>query len=359
MNVLHLHTKLNKVCGITRVLKCIFENPLDDIKLFGLFEGGDNFEYFIELNKNISLFKTKNLLTRMWEIYKFTKKNKIDIIHSHHRYYDLLAFFVKKLNPKIKTVITAHYHSYDKKLFSYKADKIISVSDKIKETIVKNYSIKASKIITIYNPVDKTIQKIETPKEILLKELEIKQEDFTIGYVGRFKYDVKNLEIITSKINEILQIADNIKFLFVGNGDDLSLLQNEVKDYKEKVKIIISPKNLGDFYNLLDVIIVPSYIESFGLTTLEAGLFKKVILANSNSAVSEYLLHGKNVMLFNDSKDLITKIKIVYSDKLLRESLANNLYNYVLENHKPEDYIVKLKEVYLDLLINSFNNKYI
>ncbi len=358
MNVLHLHTKLNKVCGITRVLKCIFENPVDDIKLFGLFEGGDNFEYFIELNKNIEQFKANTLLTRMWEIYKFTKKHRIDIIHSHHRYYDLLSFFVKKLNPKIKTVITAHYHSSDKKLFSYKADKIISVSNKIKETIVKNYTTKSSKIITIYNPVDKTIQKIETPKEILLKELEINQEDFIIGYVGRFKYDVKNLEIITSKLNEILEITDNIKFLFVGNGDDLPRLKNEVRDYKEKVKIIISPKNIGDFYNLLDVIIVPSFIEPFGLTSLEAGLFKKVILANINSAVSEYLQNGKNVILFNDSNDMVNKIKLIYDDKLLRECLGNNLYNYVKEKHNPENYTVRLKKIYFDLLNNSFINKY-
>ncbi len=55
-------------------------------------------------------------------------KNKIDIIHTHHRFPELIAVRIgKKLN--IKTIHLAHGFTSGYKKISFKSDKIISVSN--------------------------------------------------------------------------------------------------------------------------------------------------------------------------------------------------------------------------------------
>lgn len=350
MKVLHLHTKINKVCGISRVLKCIFENPINDLDLYGLFEGGENFDLFQKQYKNIYKLHSTNFISRIWEIYNFVKHNKIDIIHSHHRYYDLLAFFIKKIYPKIKTVMSAHYHSTDKKYFSYKADHIICVSDKIKQTVIKNYRINENKISVLYNPVDASILKLSKPRQELCVELNIKEDSIIIAYIGRFNYDVKNIEIITDNLENILTLSQKIKMLFIGAGKDLTRLQKEIENYNAYVKIIISPENLYDYYNLVDIVIMPSRIEPFGLVTLEAGLFKKVVIANSKSAISEYLTENENVVLFDSTYELMNAIIKIINDRDFAARIGNSLYDYVMSNHDAKNYMQKLYEIYLNLL---------
>lgn len=350
MKVLHLYTNINKVCGISRVLKCIFENPIKDLKVYGLFEGGEIFFDFKSQYNNIYQLNSANFIARLWEIYNFVKVNKIDIIHSHHRYYDLIAYLVKKINPKIRTVMTAHYHSNDKKYLSYKSDHIICVSDKIKQTVVNNYRVKEEKISVLYNPVDTSILKLSKSRQELCNELNLELDSIIIAYIGRFNYDVKNIEIITGNIENILKLSPKIKMLFIGNGKDLTRLQKEIKNYNDFVKIIISPDNLYDYYNLVDIVIMPSNIEPFGLVTLEAGLFKKVVIANKNSAISEYLTDNDNVLLFENDNELINVIEKIITNYELAKNIGNSLCNYVINNHDITKYLNNLYRIYLNLL---------
>ncbi len=349
MRVLHLWTKANVACGVSRVLKCLLETETD-IELFFYFENGDNANYFKQYN-NVYFFKGKYFLTKLFELLTFCIKNQIDIIHSHHRYYDLLAYLLNKLLKNVKTVTTVHYHSYDKKLLSYKANMLIAVSDEIKRMLIKNYKIKEEKIITLYNPVDNKVKEITIDPVELKKKLLIEENKTIVGYIGRFDYSVKYLNIITKAIPKILELNKNIIFLFIGNGIDRIRLLNETLSFKENIKIIDSIQHIGNYYNIIDVLISPSPIEPFGLTVIEAGLFSKPVIVNTNGAFKNYLADGKTAIFFNNSDDLVVKLLNLISNNELMSELGSKLNQYITINHSLEKYIKILREIYLTLLL--------
>ncbi len=79
---------------------------------------------------NVSRNNILNVIKICFFIIKYCNENSISIIHSHHRYFDLIAYVVSKVL-EIRTVTTVHSKVYGKKILSYKADKLIAVSESV------------------------------------------------------------------------------------------------------------------------------------------------------------------------------------------------------------------------------------
>jgi len=118
-NILHISPNFNYVCGVSKYVHIILKglNSFKDkynIKLFFITNEGDSLERLSEIGiephilrfdkgiKNIFYIK-KNLK----ELEKFCITNKIHIIHSHHRYPELLSNLLKR-KLDIKTITTVH-----------------------------------------------------------------------------------------------------------------------------------------------------------------------------------------------------------------------------------------------------------
>ena len=96
----------------------------------------------------------------------------------------------------------------------------------------------------------------------------------------------------------------------------------------------------------IDLFILPSKYEGFGLVLLEAMIAKKPIIAANNSAIPEVL--GKTYEgLFStgDTKVLAEHIKTVISDKNFSERLVQS-YSGQLNLFDPSKMNTNLKKVY-------------
>ena len=124
MNILHLHTGLNITCGISKTIYLVSKYLNDDFRHFIIAENGDAKQKFedAELKVNILNLSRKNIYNNL-KIYFFLKKyvkdNNIQIIHSHHRYFDLISFLIKKTLP-VKTITSVQSKVTGKKYLSYK-----------------------------------------------------------------------------------------------------------------------------------------------------------------------------------------------------------------------------------------------
>ena len=117
--------------------------------------GGDNTQTFKA--SKISLHILKQSKFKLFDFIKdilvlsyFCRVNRINIIHSHHRYFDFVSSFVCYFS-KVRTIITVHSKVEGNKKFSYKSERIIAVSESIKMHLVKKFNISASKISVINN----------------------------------------------------------------------------------------------------------------------------------------------------------------------------------------------------------------
>ncbi len=165
MNILLLQNSLNQTCGVTKSIL----NLVDSFKKY------PKYHFFLIVNENnLRNLDSKNNLEKvivynsskimfLFYLLLFLKKNKIDVIHSHHRFFDLVAFAASKIL-SVKTIMTVHSKVYGLRRFSYNSEKIIAVSNAISKHLIDEFKVDKGKITVVPNSIDKKILKLKLKK---------------------------------------------------------------------------------------------------------------------------------------------------------------------------------------------------
>lgn len=130
----------------------------------------------------------------------------------------------------------------------------------------------------------------------------------------------------------------------------------------------------GKHYNYCDVCLAPLAENTFNevkseLKIIEAGLTKKVLIAQEYGIYKELIQNNENGILIPKSKNVrgwYEAIRKVVNDKEYRERLANNLYEFVKEKYTLEivtekrmkwyEEIVDKKRKSTEIMADSFSN---
>jgi glycosyltransferase involved in cell wall biosynthesis len=140
----------------------------------------------------------------------------------------------------------------------------------------------------------------------------------------------------------------NIELYVVGEGHlqkDLIELSKSL-GINDKVHWLGKTEYIKEFLSKIDLFVLPSNYEGFGLVLLEAMVAKKPIIAANNSAIPEVL--GKSYEgLFStgDINALAQQIKTVISNKSFSERLVQS-YSNQLELFDPSKMNSNIKNVY-------------
>ncbi|MEG1999284.1 MAG: glycosyltransferase family 4 protein, partial [Bacteroidales bacterium] len=264
----------------------------------------------------------------------------IATIHTHVTGNGIYANTLKKLNPNIKTILQHHgfdvlsitngrfaNYGWHKKYIVYygsricnKIDLHVVVSAKTLSYIQQYKEITLKESYILYNGVDKTkFYKLNNPRA---------DKIFKIGCVGNF-WEIK-CQIILIKAIELLigRGENNIYTSFIGTG----YMMQECMDYVEShnmQKYIsfekeVSHKELNEYYNSLDLFVLPSYYEAFGCVYTEAYACGVPFIAVDGQGISE--------LIFEKDRDkwLINKGNFVsLANKI--ESFKRDRYEQVLK----------------------------
>ena len=145
---------------------------------------------------------------------------------------------------------------------------------------------------------------------------------------------------------------DKIRIIMSGRGDDpakgfhvLRMACNELMDLNKKINLRVtwchseSPKfeeyievvkwidykDLASFYQKSDICVIPSlWPEPFGITAIEAMACGKPVIASRIGGLKDIVSHGETGFLVEPGnyKELAEKIKILITDKKLREEMG-------------------------------------
>ena len=165
VNILYISPNFDYACGVSRyVYQCLQHfSKKDYLIVHFITNRGDSLDR-ISGNKNIKLHtfdfeKDHNnplkLIKDFFQLISYCKKYKIDIIHTHHRYPELLSILVSKFTT-VKTITTVHSFVKGLKNLSFRSDKIITVSKVVEEYLYKNYPQLKGCCETIYNCIDES-----------------------------------------------------------------------------------------------------------------------------------------------------------------------------------------------------------
>ena len=290
----------------------------------------------------ISFTKGINSITNL------IKEHDIDIIHTYHRYSELLAVQAARLfrKKKIKTVFTSLSIVNRRYSLEFKSDKIIAVSYTIRNMLRRKFKVKESKISLIPNFTDTDeLNEIET----LSEGTKDHGRFFNVLSAVRFHPD-KNYEILLTALK--LLNDKTVKLFLIGEGESIDSYRSIIKKNRLNVEIIRPQKNLSSYFLIADVCVLPSKHDPFPSFMLQSGLHKKPFLGSNVDGIAELIKNNYNGLLF-DSKsplELAYKIHQFKTNKELANKCASNLHNKIVNKYTQEFVIPKIERLYRELL---------
>jgi glycosyltransferase involved in cell wall biosynthesis len=261
------------------------------------------------------------------KIKDFVAENKIDIVIAHAGKSMVLARKALKKITNKKVILVAVNHSYNIKR-SLGADIIFSVNKEIFfKTIDKKRTPENS--FVIYNAID-------------LKGFEPNfcEYDFAnkspiiLGVIGRL-HNAKAFDLAIEAL-KIIQKNSAHKFILkiAGAGEEMINLQKKVKDLnlENEVEFLGWIADSKDFFSQIDIFILPSKIETFGLVILEAMKYGKPIIATNCDGPREILRHKIDGLLIDLKSSeaipnqIVKAVEKIISDEKLTNNLVKNSY---------------------------------
>jgi glycosyltransferase involved in cell wall biosynthesis len=207
-----------------------------------------------------------------------------------------------------------------------------------KQTILGKGTCGGIDALSKFNP-----EKINPLKFVHLREsLMIKPSDFVIGYCGRLVVDKGIIELVDafSLLNE--KSYREFKLLLVGDFEERNSLPLHIIEKIRNDKDIITTgfifQDIEYYYALMNIFILPSFREGFGISVLEASSMQIPVLTTQATGCVDSIIEGKTGLYVSNTKESILKgIQSLMEDKNIarfgvngREFVLRNFDNRVL-----------------------------
>ena len=302
------------------------------------------------------------LLLEFVSIKKIIKKEQVNAIHAHWIIPQgfLSIFFKKKY--KIPLIVSAHGSDvfplrnlilrYIQRTVLKNCDVCTVNSNATRNELIRRFPEFKNKIRIIPMGVDTNLFK---PKNIKNKFKKYKNFK-TILFVGRLS-EQKGIQYIIESIPSINKKIKNIKLLIVGEGTYKKELTRTIKKLNLESKVEFKgalPKNeLVDYYNLADVVVMPSLAgrtgtEGQGLVLLEAMACGKAVVGTNIGGIKDIIKDGENGLLVKqkESKELANKIVNLLKDSKLRKRIEKNGKKFAIKNYSWQSIVKKFEITY-------------
>jgi glycosyltransferase involved in cell wall biosynthesis len=210
----------------------------------------------------------------------FMKREKVAIAHTHMfmsntwgRTAALLAGvpIVVATEHLVRDYVKPAKHFVPDLLLSWGTDRIITVSERVRDTYVKGSWIRPSKIETIYNGID--LEKF-SPREAeasLRSELLLDGAGPVVGVVARF-VEQKGHVYLFESAREVVREFPGVRFLLLGDGPLREMLESKAREYGIRENMLFAGirHEMPRIYPLMDVSVLSSLAEGFSITVLES-----------------------------------------------------------------------------------------
>lgn len=223
----------------------------------------------------------------------------------------------------------------------------------LKEALDKVYGLSQAEVF--YPPIDLDVFK-PLNREPLRGKFKT-EERFSILFVGRNQHR-KNTPVLMEAVKKIRKIITNIQIVLhstqtvtpqgIPEGYDLPALVENMDIEKNvssvRAKGALTEEVMNEIYNAVDLLVLPSFGEGFGLPIAEAFAAGTPVIAANNSSMSELLQDGRGVLvnpvanIYMDgftmhqaisSDDLANAIYKVWENPSLREKMIQNGKDFV------------------------------
>lgn len=331
--------------------------PDDKIKAFA---NQHKTRYFpVSIDRKISPLKD---FMALWKIFRYLKKNNVDIVVSHQAKSMLLGTVAAWLARVPNRVIMAHGVLVDtmtgwKKRFFVTIERLsarlatntICVSSSVakrrleegidredKQVIVGNGTCNGVDTKVKFNPANVTTQSIECLKQ----KYGIKKDGVVVGFVGRIVRD-KGIVELANGFKVVIEKHPNqdIKLIIVGVREERDAVPCETIDFLERCDNVVftGPIDYNDIqviYRLFDVLVLPSYREGFPTVVLEAGAMEVPAIVSRSTGCIDSIVENETGIYTDINAESIAIAIERFLDKRFSFEMGQIARQYIIENYE-------------------------
>lgn len=280
----------------------------------------------------ITNLKVKNRFNPIviYSLLKLFRWIKPDIIHTHlfqPRFYTTVAHLFYR-----RSILITHKHNnvtpskhniflLAEMLSIFFNKKVIAISEAVKTTLRRFEFVPAKKIFVLHNGFDyQKFYKVANPRAE-------NNGKIIIGTVCRLERQ-KGLIYLLSALKIVLIRYPNVHLEIIGEG---SLMQ-KLKDFSDKLRISNSVTFFGKFadvipfYRRMNIFVLPSVYEGFGIVLLEAMAAGIPVIATSVHGIKEVVVDGESgILIPPKNPDAIAGaiIKLIENPQLTSQLIEN------------------------------------
>ncbi|WP_293731028.1 glycosyltransferase family 4 protein [uncultured Actinobacillus sp.] len=300
------------------------------------------------------------------ELLKFAKEHNISLIHNNTTAVLEGMYISYKLNIPllwhVHEIIVSPKFIY--KLISFflakSADKIVTVSNAVKDSYLKSGFFKTDKYIqTIYNGVDsyKYFPLPRTQVEQYKSELNIPVNSQVVGMIGRINA-WKGQGDFLDAIEPLLEENKNLYAVIVGGvfeGEEwrLEQLKEKIANLKSYKRIILLDfqKDTVKLYNLFDIFVLPSTNpDPLPTVVLEAMACGKPVIGYAHGGITEMVTDNGSLVEVRNTQLLSNVIKELLSNPEKLNELSDKSVNRQNTYFSLDTYIQNFEIVYESLI---------
>jgi glycosyltransferase involved in cell wall biosynthesis len=247
------------------------------------------------------------------ELCQWIIRDQIDILHTHSYRPNIFGRLAGVLCKAGAMKIVGHYHNqYDNKweadgtliydqLLARLSDRLIACSASVRQHIAEKAEIPEEQIELLLNGVELDRFAARLDPDAMKAELGIPSNSKVVGVVGRISEQKAQDDFIRAA-RIIEQDEPETVFLIVGAANDPALLERLQRltielGVDEKVRFVGHVTDMPRIYAALDVLVLPSRWEGFGLVLVEAMAAGKPIVATRVGGIPEVVVDGETALL--------------------------------------------------------------
>jgi glycosyltransferase involved in cell wall biosynthesis len=283
---------------------------------------------------------------------------EITIIHAHTRVAQVLGAWLAKTK-NVRFVSTCHgfyKRRLGRRLFPAWGERVIAISDPVREHLVNDFHVSKSNIVLIYNGVeiDRFDLKLsDFDKEELRRYYNISEGGVIVGGISRLE-KVKGYQYFLRAIPSVLEKHPTTKFVLIGDGKYRKKLMKLVRKLNIQDKVIFTGKVEGVdvALGLIDIFVHPAiWEEGFGLAVLEAMASGKPIIVSNTGGIYALVKEGVNGWLLppRNVEELSSAITKMIADPDLVKTMGANSRKLAREKFSMERMAEQMHSLYKEL----------
>lgn len=314
-----------------------------------------------------SLYLKREGLSLIWdfkalvEVCKYIKTNDIDTVIAHQAKARLIGTTAAFLMRVPNRIIFAHGVLYETmhgvkrwgikmmdKVVAAMVHKVVCVSPSVANVRVRDGINKPSKNYILnhgtcggidtehqFNPALYNAENISTLKT----NMGLQGCNLVVGFCGRMVRDKGIIELIDAfKLLKESYSNKVIKLLIIGPNevrDSVSEYTKEIIKYDKDIIFTgrIRYEKMAEYYMLMDVFVLPSYREGFGMVTIEAGAMGVPSIVSRSTGCIDSIEEYKTGIYSDINPYALKHAMELFLDSSYKNELARNCRKYVVENY--------------------------